>query len=102
MPRTFVDYLVDQEAVDRQSAEAARCAADDFREAIGALALRLGVIELNQIEGALKESDPSIPFDDLMVERGYVRQSDLDNLLAVQAMENAVKIGGYLLYHEKI
>jgi hypothetical protein len=97
--RTFASYLVDEGLIDTRSAEAAVCAAEEFREAIGALALRLGVIQPNQIEGALRESDHHVPFNDLMVGGGYMQQSDLDNLLMVQAMECAVKIGSYLMYH---
>jgi len=102
MRGTFANYLLDEGLIDIRSAEAAATAAEEFREAIGALALRLGVIQPNQIEGALREIDRQVPFNDLMVGRGYMQQSELDNLLTVQAMECAVKMGSYLMYHGKI
>jgi hypothetical protein len=93
----FANYLVDQGCVDSASAEEAAAAAQDFREVIGALALRYDLMSPEQVEIVLQDLTPAQKFGEIAVQRGFLTHDQVDHLLQIQGLEEIVEIGGNLL-----
>lgn len=97
MRSEFTKYLVEKGCVDAASAQEAASAAQDFREVIGALALRYDLMGPEQVEAVLRELGPEQKFGEVAVQQGFLTRDQVDCLLQIQNLEEIVEIGGHLL-----
>jgi hypothetical protein len=67
---------------------------------IGALALRLGVLTVSQLEEILvvqEEQEEGKKFGELAVELGFLTEEQVDQLLAIQEMNRCLELGEQLV-----
>ena len=102
MRAEFANYLVDQGCVDSASAQEASAAAQDFREVIGALALRYELMSPEQVEVVLQDLGPGQKFGEVAVQFQFLTRDQVDCLLQIQGLEEIVEIGGNLLLQRNL
>jgi len=98
----FANYLVDQGCVDSASAQDAAADTQDFREAIGALALRYDLMSPEQVEMVLQNLGPEQRFGEIAVEHKFLTHDQVDSLLQIRNLEEIVEVGGNLLLKENL
>jgi len=97
MRAMFSNYLVERGYVDAQEAGQITSNAQNFAEIIGALAMRNGLMTSGQIEEVLSNQQSGQLFGQAAVQHGHLSQDDVDRLLDLQALQEALEIGSILI-----
>ncbi len=97
----FAYFLAGRGVIDAHAAGMIATATKSFCEVIGQLALRFGLMTPYQIEDVLATADGP-KFGEAAVQAGYLSPADARCLLHIQAVEDAVEIGGTLMLEGKL
>jgi hypothetical protein len=93
----FAQFLASRGYVSPQQADALVWRATNVREAIGAIALSHELIDLHQLDQILAHLWGERRFGEVAVELGYLTPAQVEALLAIQELQEAVEVGEALV-----
>ena len=97
MRSRFAQYMVKRGYLSADEAGSLCLEAASFREVVGAIALSHNLISMGQLDHILSCLGKDKRFGEAALELGYLTDGQLESLLAIQEMQEAVELGEALM-----
>ncbi len=102
MRTRFAQFLTARGFLTRRQADQIAANLLSFREVIGAIAMSHGLLNMHQLDQILSRMHDGRRFGETAIEMGMLSSAQVDALLAIQELQEAVEVGESLMIHGAI
>jgi hypothetical protein len=99
MRTRFASYLQVGGLIDESAAQGMLQGANEFREVIGALALKHQLLTPAAVDEVLAAVTAEHPFGEVACRLGHLTPAQVETLVSIQQLQEVMDVGHYLMLH---